>query len=64
MNRESGKYSIVLDHQPHDYAEQTAAGVDLVLTGHTHGGHGLCRPEERGWIRRPVSIGRFLIVRS
>lgn len=38
MNLESGKYSIVLDHQPHDYAEQTAAGVDLVLSGHTHGG--------------------------
>lgn len=32
------KYSIVLDHQPHDYDAQTAAGVDLVLSGHTHGG--------------------------
>lgn len=32
------KYSIVLDHQPSDYAAQTAAGVDLVLSGHTHGG--------------------------
>ena len=32
------KYSIVLDHQPSDYASQTAAGVDLVLSGHTHGG--------------------------
>lgn len=35
---DSGKYSIVLDHQPHDYEAQTAAGVDLVLSGHTHGG--------------------------
>ncbi len=33
-----GRYSIVLDHQPHDYDAQTAAGVDLVLSGHTHGG--------------------------
>ena len=32
------KFSIVLDHQPHDYDAQVAAGVDLVLSGHTHGG--------------------------
>lgn len=32
------RYTIVLDHQPRDYAAQTAAGVDLVLSGHTHGG--------------------------
>lgn len=32
-------YRIVLDHQPHDYDAQVAAGVDLVLSGHTHGGH-------------------------
>ncbi len=35
---DSEKYSIVLDHQPYDYAEQAAWGVDLVLSGHTHGG--------------------------
>lgn len=35
---DDGKYSIVLDHQPHDYDAQTAANVDLVLSGHTHGG--------------------------
>ncbi|MCH5251944.1 MAG: metallophosphoesterase [Lachnospiraceae bacterium] len=35
---DSSKYSVVLDHQPHDYDAQTAAGVDLVLSGHTHGG--------------------------
>lgn len=33
-----GNYTIVLDHQPHDYANEAAAGVDLVLSGHTHGG--------------------------
>lgn len=32
------KFSIVLDHQPHDYEAQSKAGVDLVLSGHTHGG--------------------------
>ncbi len=37
-NLDAGTYSIVLDHQPHDYDAQAAAGVDLVLSGHTHGG--------------------------
>ena len=32
------KFSIVLDHQPQDYEAQAKAGVDLVLSGHTHGG--------------------------
>ena len=32
------KYMIVLDHQPTDYEAEEAAGVDLVLSGHTHGG--------------------------
>ena len=36
---DADKYSIVLDHQPYDYDAQSAAGVDLVLSGHTHGGH-------------------------
>ena len=31
-------YTIVLDHQPHDFEAQREAGVDLVLCGHTHGG--------------------------
>ena len=33
------KYQIMLDHQPNDYAAETASGADLVLSGHTHGGH-------------------------
>ncbi len=33
-----GKYIIVLDHQPTDYESEEEAGVDLVLSGHTHGG--------------------------
>ena len=32
------KYTIVLNHQPNDYAAEAAAEVDLVLSGHTHGG--------------------------
>lgn len=31
-------YTIVMDHQPTDYANEAASGVDLVLSGHTHGG--------------------------
>lgn len=31
-------YTIVLDHQPNDYAAEAQAGCDLVLSGHTHGG--------------------------
>ncbi len=33
-----GSYTIVLDHQPNDYEAEAAAGVNLVLSGHTHGG--------------------------
>lgn len=33
------KYMIVLDHQPNDYDNEEKSGVDLVLSGHTHGGH-------------------------
>ncbi len=32
------KYLIVIDHQPNDYVSQVEAKVDLVLSGHTHGG--------------------------
>lgn len=35
----SDVYTIVLDHQPNDYAAEAAAGANLVLSGHTHGGH-------------------------
>ena len=33
------RFWIVLDHQPNDYAAEAASGADLVLSGHTHGGH-------------------------
>ncbi len=38
-NIPSDCYTIVLDHQPNDYDNQASAEVDLVLSGHTHGGH-------------------------
>ena len=38
QGQDASKFSIVLDHQPRDYSNQAAAGVDLVLSGHTHGG--------------------------
>ncbi|MBP5240222.1 MAG: serine/threonine protein phosphatase, partial [Oscillospiraceae bacterium] len=31
-------YIVLLDHQPHDFDAEAAAGADLVLCGHTHGG--------------------------
>ena len=33
------KFAVVLDHQPNDFDAEAAAGADLVLCGHTHGGH-------------------------
>ena len=32
------KYIIVLNHQPNDYDNESNAKIDLVLSGHTHGG--------------------------
>jgi predicted MPP superfamily phosphohydrolase len=31
-------FILVADHQPRDFAQEEAAGVDLTLSGHTHGG--------------------------
>lgn len=33
------KYIIMLDHQPNDQSAEAKSGADLVLSGHTHGGH-------------------------
>ena len=40
------RFMVVLDHQPNDYEQEAASGVDLVVSGHTHGGHML----PAGWI--------------
>lgn len=37
-NLNKHKYSIVLDHQPREYRKDARSGVDLVFSGHTHGG--------------------------
>ena len=37
-NLDKSKYMIVADHQPADYENQAKSKVDLVLSGHTHGG--------------------------
>ncbi len=37
-NLDKNKYLIVLDHQPVDYKSEINEKVDLVLSGHTHGG--------------------------
>lgn len=36
---DKSRYMITVDHQPNDYANEADSGVDLVLSGHTHGGH-------------------------
>ena len=36
---DKSKYIIMLDHQPNDYKNEAEADPDLVLSGHTHGGH-------------------------
>lgn len=37
-NTDKNTYLITLDHQPKDYENNASAGVDLILSGHTHGG--------------------------
>ena len=38
-NADTSRYVIMLDHQPNDYAAEAETHPDLVLSGHTHGGH-------------------------
>jgi predicted MPP superfamily phosphohydrolase len=37
-NIKKDKYILTLDHEPNDYDNESKAKVDLVLSGHTHGG--------------------------
>lgn len=45
-----GKYKIMLDHQPNDYKAEADSRVDLVLSGHTHGGQMLPVNKVGEWI--------------
>ena len=36
---DKSKYIISCDHQPSDFEEESRLGADMVLSGHTHGGH-------------------------
>ena len=36
---DKSKFILMLDHQPNDYDAEAASGADLVISGHTHGGH-------------------------
>lgn len=44
------KCVIVLDHEPNDYAAESAADVDLVISGHTHGGQFIPITHAGEWI--------------
>lgn len=35
---DTSRYTILMDHQPMEYPRAAAAGVDLMVSGHTHGG--------------------------
>ena len=47
---DKNRYVIVLDHQPYDFDAEAAAGADLVLCGHTHGGQFLLINHVGEWI--------------
>lgn len=38
VGADASKYVILADHEPYDFREKADAGVDLQLSGHTHGG--------------------------
>jgi hypothetical protein len=62
----SGVVRVLLAHQPASFPAAAAAGADLVLSGHTHGGQyfpwtaliGLVEPRPRGWYRIGASALR------
>jgi predicted MPP superfamily phosphohydrolase len=54
LNIPDGAFSILLSHTPEIYRQAAHAGVDLLLSGHTHGGQ-ICLP---GSI--PITLGSVL----
>ncbi len=55
------RYTVWLDHEPRDFKNAAAAGADLILSGHTHGGQvwpagavGMAARNERNYGRKRV----------
>jgi len=55
-------YTIWLDHEPRDFKNAAAAGADLILSGHTHGGQvwpagavGMVAKNERNYGRKHIA---------
>ena len=55
-------YTVWLDHEPRDFKNAAAAGADLILSGHTHGGQvwpagavGMVAKNERNYGRKHIT---------
>ena len=62
-------YTLWLDHEPRDFKGAAAAGADLILSGHTHGGQvwpagavGMAARNERNYGKKQVTPGCAAIV--
>ena len=64
-----GHYAVWLDHEPRDFKNAAAAGADLILSGHTHGGQvwpagavGMAARNERNYGKKRVGPACTAIV--
>ena len=64
-----GHYTLWLDHEPRDFKGAAAAGANLILSGHTHGGQvwpagavGMAARNERNYGKKQVTPGCAAIV--
>lgn len=55
-------YTVWLDHEPRDFKKAAAAGADLILSGHTHGGQvwpagavGMAAKNERNYGKKQIT---------
>ena len=62
-------YTVWLDHEPRDFKNAAAAGADLILSGHTHGGQvwpagavGMAARNERNYGKKRVGVRCTAIV--
>ncbi len=60
--RPDDHYTVWLDHEPRDFKNAAAAGADLILSGHTHGGQvwpagavGMVAKNERNYGRKNIA---------